>query len=105
MEGDYYSAICSAVSVLGCGFRALGAAQAAGALNLNCQFITRLKYASCVAEIAIGTYDMVQVGKNVYNLASHGELTLGKVLESTAQVVMSAVSIGNSINSMAEKVS
>ncbi|WP_303804257.1 polymorphic toxin-type HINT domain-containing protein [Ruminococcus flavefaciens] len=104
-EGDYFGAITSAVSVFGCGFQALSAAKAAGAVSISCKFITGLKYASCVSDIALGAYDIYQVGKNVYDLASRGELTLGAVLGSTFQVVMDAVQIGGGINGLSEKVS
>ena len=109
-EGDYYNAICSAVSVLTCGYSALStAANTARSLGMasqySCKFITALKYASSVSQIAIGGYDLYQTGKKVYNLAANGELTAGKLLMCTGEAVMASMSIADGLHTMSSKVS
>ncbi|MBR3044305.1 MAG: PKD domain-containing protein [Oscillospiraceae bacterium] len=104
-EGDYYSAVSCAVSILGGGFKLLDVAGQAGKLSgAMCTLHQVLKYTSAAGDIALGAYDMYRVGKKVYDKASKGELTFGDILSAGFQVGMDSMQIVGGINTLGNKV-
>ena len=104
-EGDYYSAVSCAVSILGGGFKLLDVAGQAGKLSgAMCTLHQVLKYTSAAGDIALGAYDMYRVGKKVYDKASKGELTFGDILSAGFQVGMDSMQIAGGINTLGNKV-